>query len=535
MALQSDRSIPSEETYNMLRERAAKDGDVFSVKVLRRNHMGQLPELVASLSGAMVEHFSTPELWIPPLCGGGNYSLQAYHSTDMSKPVGGYLQFKVSQDSKEIDATILKRPDWRGPAVLDFPQKEAPRERDGSIYDMSPPGPSAGLQRHQNTQYPAGVPGGGFTHRPEYVAEGNWQERQRLQGALEGERRKLEEERLANEREKHRQELEALKKSHDADMRSFKAEIMSELRSKPTGPDPSAVMLETMLRMQAENAKQAAEDRREREKIAADDRRAAEARQTANDERFNRLLEKMADRPKEDPLAIIEKVTGLLGKNNNAEAQMKMMANMAEMHSVQIGTAMDFIQASADLQLGAREKEDSPVAKAIEAGLKGIGALARGSAAQRQQPQQFAQPQVPQTFEQKALAQPAQPAPAPAPAQAAPAPAPTKPAPTILEQIEFGIMGKAPVSTVAKAIVNHIKDPSITAALVEVGMDFEVLIQNRLGIWAKQHVDNEAYLKALMEEVEKELKAAGYIPPDEVAQVEEDAQVEGDEGEETEE
>ena len=76
-------------------------------------------------------------------------------------------------------------------------------------------------------------------------------------------------------------------------------------------------------------------------------------------------------------------------------------------------------------------------------------------------------------------------------------------------------MGRAPVGDVAKAIVNHIKDASIQTALLEAGMDFEVLIQNRLGVWAKQHADNEAYIQTLIKEVEKELKAAGLIPDDE--------------------
>ncbi len=520
MAQLSDRAIPPEETYNMLREKAKTDGDAFTVKVWRRQHIGAVPELTASLSGAQVEHFSNPELWLPNLCGGGNFSLQGYHPTDLGKPVGGFLQFKVSQEPKDVDGAVLKKTEWRGPSTLDFPQAAPARDREaGSIYDLrSPTAPGNGDQRHHSTQAALPRSAVGGLHSVEYGGEGIWQERQRLQGQVESEKRKLEEERMVNEREKHRNELESLKKSHEADMAKLEARLMGAFQSqKPTGPDPSVVMFETMMRMQAENAKQASEDRREREKIAADDRRAAELRQERNDERFNKLLEKMSDRPKEDPLAMIEKVTNLVGKNNSNEAQMKMMGNMAEMHSVQMGTAMDFIQAAADMQLGARDKEESPIIKGIEAAVKGVAAMAKGAQAKRA-PQQFAQPQLPPTYEQQARAQPP-----PQPQQQ-----PPQRQPTILEQLENGIRGKAPIETVAKAIVNHIKDPSVSAALIEVGMDFEVLIQNRLGVWAKEHVENEAYITALIAAVEKELKLAGYIPPDEPEEQVEEEQNEDD-------
>ena len=86
MAQQSDRAIPPEETFNLLREKAAKDGDGFTLKVWRRPFQGGVPELAATLSGASVEHFGSPELWLPQLCGGGNFSLQGYHPVDLGKP-----------------------------------------------------------------------------------------------------------------------------------------------------------------------------------------------------------------------------------------------------------------------------------------------------------------------------------------------------------------------------------------------------------------------------------------------------------------
>lgn len=498
MAQISDRAILPEDTFNMLREKG-KDVNEFTIKVMRRAHAGAVPELAATLSGATVEHFTSPELWLPSLCGGGNFVMQGYHVSDQSRPVGGWLNFKVSEEPKEVDHGLLKRAEWRGPPVLEYPpKKETPHREGGSIYELRPPpAPASGdnaTRSHQTWSRPAG----GGVREVEYGGgENPWQERQRLQGALEQEKRKLEEERLAIERQKHRDELESLKKSHEADMRSFKAEIMSELKSKPTGPDPTVSMLETMLKLQAETAR-AAEVR------AAEDRRAAEVARQASDERFNRLLEKMSDRPKEDPLAIIEKVTTLLGKGNNNEAQMKMMHSMTEMMGSQMNVAMEFVQAAADLQLGGGEKE-SPVVKAIEAGLKGVGGMLRG--AQKRPPQPFVQPQLPPSYEQQARA-------GQNPQQPPPPPQPSQPVPSAIEQIEGAIRRKVPVAEVAAALITHYQDPSIQQAILESGFDMEKAIQTRLGNWHLEHPDNQAYISSLYAEVEKRMEAAGLFADD---------------------
>ncbi len=514
MAQISDRAILPEETFNMLRERAAKEGSdcSFTVKVLRRAYPGGVPDLVATLSGATLEHLSSPELWVPPLCGGGNFSMQAYHPTDLSKAVGGFIQFKVgSQDAKEVDGSVIKKSDWRGPPTLDFPQREPAREQQVSMYDIRPPPApdSSGSATGSSSAWTRSA-GGGSVQRQEYGGETAWQVSAR---ALEGERRKLEEERLVNEREKHRNELVAVAKAHDADMRALKAEILAAMQQQK--PDNTSSMLAEFMKMQAEERRiteeRAAVDRRERERIAAEDRRAAELRQEKNDERLARVLEKMTERPKEDPLAMIEKVAGLIGKNNNNEAQMKMMNSMAEMHSVQMGSAMDFIEHAANMQLGGPQEKESPVVKAVEAGLKGFGAIMRG-AQKRPAPQQFAQaPALPPTYEQQARAQPA-------PAQ--------QPMPTALEQIEAAIRQKIPVANVAAAFITHFQDPSIQAAILEAGGDTEALIQKRLGNWPLENPENKIYLDALLAEVEKRLQAAGLFGEDDAAN-----QADGDDGE----
>jgi len=525
MAPQSDRQILPEETFNLIREKA-KESDEFTVKVMRRAHMGAVPLLEATLSGANVQHFVNPELWLPNLCGGGNFTLQAWHASDTARPVGGFLQFKVDQPTKAVDHATLKKPDWRGPSVLDYPQKEAPREaQQGSIYELSPPpAPGSGDSATRSPQAWPRQAGGGSVHSSEYGGEPAWQGRAHFaqMGALEAERRKLEDQRLENEKQRHRDEIDSLKKSHEADMRSFKAEILSEVRSKPVDTGSNAIV--EMLKAQAEDrreaAKQAAEDRRAAETRAAEERRAAEARQERADERMNKLLEKMSDRPKEDPLAIIEKVSGLLGKNNNNDATMKMMGSMAEMHSMQIGTAMDFIEHAANMQLGGGGKDESPIVKGIEAAVKGVASMVRAGGAKRPA-QQFAQPQIPQTFDQQARQQ-QQPQQAPPP--------PPRDTRTILEQIESGIRGKFPIAQVADALFTHFNDPSIQTALLAAGGDIEALIQTRLGNWQSENPENKAYVDALFKEVETRAAAAGFF--EEEPAPEEGADENPDEGDE---
>ena len=111
MAIPSERLIPSEETLNQIRGKAAQDPETpFICKVHRRRHTGAIPDLVASLSGANVEHFVNPELWVPVLCGGGAYLIQAFHPTDGSRSIGGFVTFSVNNtEPKDVDVSQMQK------------------------------------------------------------------------------------------------------------------------------------------------------------------------------------------------------------------------------------------------------------------------------------------------------------------------------------------------------------------------------------------------------------------------------------------
>lgn len=513
MAPQTDRSHSHEETLNALRERATKDGgDAFIVKVLRRPNPGMPPSVVAMLSGASLQHICNPEIWVPQLSGGGKYLMQGYHVDEPTKPIGGFVAFSMDGiEPRDVDGSALTKPDWRGPAVLEYPPKPAPRDaRDADgIYAQAPLGPGPTDNATRTTNGWIRSPGGGLV-RPDYAGASAqpvdaWR---RDAAMLEAERRKIEDERLLNARERHKDELDSLKKSHEADMRALKTEMLGAIQQqRPSGPDASATMMLEMV-------KQAAEDRRAADVQRAEDRRLALATQERSDARFSAMMEKMFDRPKEDPMTMLTKVVELVksgDKGNSNEAQLKMMTSMAEMSSMQVGTAMDFVQAAADLQLGASGDKGNKWEKVADQVMKGIGALARGAAAR--QPPQFIAPQPPPTYEQQARQQPLPQGQQPQPQQ------PPKPPPEIpvIQQFEDAIRAKTPIDTVATALLQHFLDPSIQQALMakDVEGDFEKLIYKRLGNWHLEDTRNAEYLKALFTEVEKRLIAANIIAADE--------------------
>lgn len=494
----NERVATADETMKLILAKAAEGEDLFSIKVLRTTHSSMPADRIATLSGGVANHLVSPELWIPELAGGGKYKLQAFHVSDPNKPIGGAISFSVEGDVREVDTGATSKSGWRGPAVIDFPQKNtvAPRREDMG-YGISSPGPGVSDSASRTTQGYLRVPGGGNgVHRADYDGPG-WENTRSGLAAIEGERRRLEEEKLAAERERAKNDREALQKSHEAEMRSLRAELMSEIKGlKSSGPDPMALMF-------AEMQKQNAEDRRAQAIQAAEDRRAEAARQERTDARFAQMLEKMTDRPKEDPLAMVTKVAELLkanDKGNSNEAQMKVMANFVEMQSLQMDSAMRFIETATDLQLGQGGGGDSPIAKGIESAVKAIGSVIKGSSIKRPvlMPTQIPQ-QIPAQTQQAPQPQP----------QAEPVPGP------VIDQFIHAIKNyNLPVATVAKALREQIMDPTLQAAFAEADNDFEKLIQMRLGNWANEKPANAQYLVALIAEVKRQFVEAGFIAAD---------------------
>jgi len=517
----NERVLSTEETLNALREKA-KESDEFICKVFRRAHAGVGPMLMASLSGATVQHFINPELWIPSLLGGGKLLLQGYHPSDLGKPVGGFAQFDITEAPKDVNPGALNRQDWRGPAVLDFPKKETRQPQDDlpfSIY--SPPAPGSGDSATSPHQAWVRQAGGGSIERPQYL---NGDGAGGRLAALEAERRRNEDERLSNAKERHRDELGAIQKAHEADMRALKLEMMAALQSqKASGPDPTSTLMMEMMKQQAE-------DRRAAAVQAAEDRRAQLAAQERADARFLLMIEKMSTpKVEKDPLDTFKTIAEIIGskKNNDGivEAQTKMMHSMSDMMSQQVGVAMDFVSAAADLQLGQQGEKEPGWVKGLESVVKGIGAFAKGAQVNKMAPQQL--PPQPPPYEQQALGPP------PAQPRAPRPPAPPVPVPPAIDQFETAIKwgntpSQLPVEQIAQSLLENLKDPSIMNAMAEVGWDFEALVQKRLGAWAAENPGNAQYLVALIAAVKKQFVAAGMMEGDDAPQAQQPAQGEED-------
>lgn len=504
------RMFSTDDTLRLIGDKA-KESDNFWIKVQRRAHPGAHPVIVATLSGANMQHFASPELWLPTLCGGGKFLLQAYHESDANKLLGGAILFPVDGiDVRDVDLSIFdgngdsKRADWRGPARLEYPKASAPaqHQQEMPMYGIkAPPAPGSGDSATINRQaWPRSA--GGGAHREPYDDGSPLGHKA---GAIEAERRLLEKEKLDIERERHRAELDSIKRTHDAELKAVEARLDAKLAiaKQPAGPDPVMAVLTKIMEQQAE-------DRREAARQAAEDRRAAEARQEKADARFASVLEKMSERKERDPLEIIGKVAELIKPKGDDTAMMKSVNNIIEMQGTMMGSAMDFVEHASRLAMGGEGGEDEPKwLKGVERLVRGVGKMATAA--------QVSRPQLPQPPQMQG--QPQQPPPRPQnpqPQQAPQQQQPNQSALSVVQQIELAIKQKYDVTKIAAALLQFYQDESVQAALEESGGDFELLVQKRLGNWANESPENAAYIKKLFEEVQRQVQAAGFSAgPDE--------------------
>lgn len=527
-----DRIFNSEDSLKALNAAAAEKSDDFVLKVFRRAHLASPPTIIAVFEGAVMQHFISPELWLPALAGGGKLMLLGFHSSDLNKPIGSYITFTFdNEEMRDVDLNATKKPDWRGPAKLIFPKEAERRQQaDMPLYDVrSPPGPGSGDSATRSAW--AGQPGGGRVQRQAYDDDPSTLAFGARAHALEAERRKLESEKLEAERERHKADIAAREAAHKAEMSALKSDLMSEIRmarsEKKDGPDPwvEFMKLQTEERRAAETARKedarlererqdridarAAEDRKfERERQDRIDQRLSDERRADRD-RTEKMLEKMAS-DKKDPLEMLEKAASLLSKKGgDSDVMMKSMHNMMEVQSTVMGATMDFVEHAARLNLGGGDDEPSWV-KGADRLIKGIGKIAQATMKggpvfppQQQMPPQAQQPQHPQQPQPQQPQQPQQ-------AQQ-PRPPQTNSADTVIDQMIGGIYAHYDVKMVAKALIVYYQDESVQRALAEAGGDPEKAILSRLGNWPNAAPQNAEYLKKLVEELKNQIQAAGFF------------------------
>lgn len=148
-----ERVLTNQETIQALR---ANGSAQFRLRLFR----GSAPTLIAVFENAAVDHFVQPQLWIPGLCGGGRYALEASlawdsrYESDVIRRIGGLLTFELEGAGADVSITAPLRQMWRGPTGMTFPEhgtvvEAAPGRRVPQLRDplrhftlgFSPPAP----------------------------------------------------------------------------------------------------------------------------------------------------------------------------------------------------------------------------------------------------------------------------------------------------------------------------------------------------------------------------------------------------------
>jgi hypothetical protein len=514
-----------EETVSLLNEKAKQgSGDKFVVKVNRRGGMSGLLEHIATLSEATVEHIANPEMWLPQLCGGGEFSLRVSHMDSPSAPVGGYLTFKFPGERFTSPRTqAVGTSTWAGPALLMFPARTPSGLPDGgpaqipgvpapptftSGYGM--PQPQLGQQPQMTPQQPV------FNYDPALEAKRELLARQERE--LVEAKSKAEREAALRESELKQKEREVVLR-HDFDA---KLKETKETSTKPAellaAATPIVTALMTMmrqsrsdmLRMQEENARRSEENSRRNTEMMLQMQQQTQA-----------LMMKMMENKGPDPMVTAMLEIQKASSTGNAEMMTRMVDAMGTVSKTSIG----MVEVLADIQLGGAPEH--PMLAAVKEGVKAMAQLSKGAeSGARSAAKQSA----------KQLPPPGQRQQAPAPAQSAPKgtngaqahqtpaqvfEAPNAPAPNmppafdglppaehrrfqpveghVIEELKAMIQARhEPVEEIAQFFLDALQSTKeLPAALGAHDGSIEALVAEHLGLWVMSAEENRTYIVKL--------------------------------------
>ena len=515
----------SDEIVSVLAEKAKQDGDDFRIKIERRRTNGAPPELVSTLDGARVEHFSTPESWIPRFVGGGTLSLKAFHSSDYGKMIG-MIGVNVEGQPKMPDLRVLESAEWQGPRLLVYPAAPPPRREEPISFLTTVP---STVDNGSPRTTPVGSNGGGTSSPDSYIE-------QRLAAKMEA----IQKAELAILERSKMMEIEAARR--EADIRIRAAEDRSkdierrldEISRRPPpapGTDSGAVLAQMMAEMrksdreaQMQAAQQAVEMRKaEREAQAAQAAQqqlfqlemaklqAENARAAAESNKV--LLSALIGKPAIDP-AIAE----MISKNDTSQliaSMSTMLTNTASQHLNMMSAMMD---------MGINRQPEPPRApkksgweSAASVLLPVVTRMLQPQPGQAAPQQVLAQPPpaLPQGFSGIQQTAPT-PAPAPVPSPSTPAPA----GPTLVERLATVIQARgASAQDIAAMIVQNFSDPSLQAAATAAKGDPRVLFDSILSADWLDVKDNRTFAAEVMKIALEQGAASGLFPAEVVPEI----------------
>jgi hypothetical protein len=338
---------------------------------------------------------------------------------------------------------------------------------------------------------------------------------------LENERNKLMEMRSMLEEQRRQMELDNIRRENDTRMHELEMSVKAAAATPKTN---TAETIAAVLAAAAPIIQQMLQGQNELRlamlKQQEENARQMQAQQQAAQLQQQQMLQLMLSRPSVDPAVekAFDRLQSVLEKSRSESVpQGQMLHSMAEAMGVMTDVTMNLVQTAAELNLGGG-RDEHPALKAVKQGVKAISSLMEGyqqsvvqknqQFAPQQQQQQLAAPQHVVQYQQQAQ----QPVPQAAQPQQPPVPQSPKQS-DALDLLEAAIRAKQEPAVVAKMFIDSLGDPVVQKALDEVDGEVNELVARRIGGWAMADASNVVYLKALMDEVNKQGEAAGVFEP----------------------
>lgn len=483
-----------QETLKLISDAVTKGGDNFRMRVQRRPRGGGIPDMVALFEDARAEHFAYPERWLPELAGGGQFILQALHSSDSLREIGSGIHVNVDNaPPKAADPAITSRPDWEGPRTMSHPKprKQGTQQVSGSINGSESTPIGVDVQQPRTLQTP--IPRGDNS-------ELYWMERAQRTEAEAAERLR-------------RAEIEAIRRDADAKTKALEDTVRAlreEIRAQRSeGPKQSG--LETIVAALAPltpvlTAIIQGQNEGKLKMLELQQQTAAQqlAAQQAANERLDKLLQTMMQKPPMDPMAtaMLDTLKDALKKEDNGTGAI--MTNVITALSSMSQSTLQILTAATDAGIiGQRGDEGGGTGEVVkELARAGASFFEMMAASKQEAATQTTQPRTVQGQRvQQALPQARQ--------------TPQQPRPTIsaLQRLDAMVRSYADPAATAKVFLDGLgTDRQLREAFTAANNDIQAFFAAHWEAWARKDLGKTMpYIQKLYEVVVEQAKARGMI------------------------
>lgn len=512
----ADKTFSTEETIAILKEMANQVGDDWRIRVARRDRPTDPPFTLALFDRGLVEHVVYPEVWVGALFGGagrnGQFEITAYHSKDLSKPIGARIIVQAPGDPIESpDFDQIKDKAWKGPTSVFF-LHDAFKRKNPSVEVLTSLGPQMQAPSAPQTSgapqplSDRGAGAGRFMPRDDALQGQLALERERAVRAESDARavqldaqRRLEFEQITRRSQDEMRRIEndlrdAQRKLEDAQRRA------AEVR-QPEAPKTNVMeMIAGIAAAIAPIMGPIIESMRESKKIEAQ-----AMRELAQAERESTKA-MMSQQGK-----ILETVLSKQGENPGAKMIEPIAAAMSSMSQMMVQN-MTTMAEIANMNAPQEEPQGMKIVREIGRALAGL-AQANAQRGPQPQPQQMGnyRPQ-PRELPQPEVEQ-SRPATIPiSQVVAVPnsGPQSREVRKTVVDEIEAMFRSMAPAKEIAKKILYSVNDPEFKNEIAHYEGNLLAMFQARLGDWlGEDPIGHPTFANEVMEHVVKLAEDAG--------------------------